>query len=168
MRKTTLYCGKPWQIELDLHPTLEAEIYFPIIKFSPTQPYSVQMLNLGKITFADGKVFSLISFNKLYRLHLLCLSIWVLWTLGEQNPCDNFTWMRYCTSWLASLTDHCFWDRGLLLLTPPPSRFALPPLQDAFSCPSPPSNSGGKGEHLAALFWLRWAVRLNQVTLSSA
>lgn len=93
-------------------------------------------------------------------LHLLFPSIWVLWTLSDQNPCDNLTRMRYSTFWLASLIDHYCWNRACSSSVFPLSHFALPPLQDAFSsfCPSPSTNSleqaPGKGEYLALPFRL--------------
>lgn len=133
-------------------------------KFSPKQPYSVQVFNLNKIPFADGKVSSFISHNKLHWPHPLFPSTWMLWTLSYKTSVT--TSPEYFTLWLASGIDCDFWNRGLLFFAALHLLLCSTPIAGCIS-PSVLSSQWLTGQTQARmntgfLLWTRWAIKLNQ------
>lgn len=133
-------------------------------KFSPKQPYSVQVFNLNKIPFADGKVSSFISHNKLHWPHPLFPSTWMLWTLSYKTSVT--TSPEYFTLWLASGIDCDFWNRGLLFFAALHLLLCSTPIAGCIS-PSVLSSQWLTGQTQARMntgffLWTRWAIKLNQ------
>lgn len=104
---------------------------FPIIEFSPAQPYSTQVSNLDKTAFANSKVFSLTALHRPSCLHLLFPSVLVLWTSSDRNPRDCRTWMGHRRFWTASLRDLLL-KEGLALPHSSPSPTLLCPTEGWF------------------------------------